>query len=167
MENRNGLLIEFTVESADGYAERKSARAMLETELPGSRRITLAADKGYDTGEFVAACRALKVTPHIARNERRAGGSALDRRTRASYRLRGEPKGAQAGRRDLRLDEDRGRPAQNSLSRPRPHQLHAYLVAAAYNLPPNRQTQPGLRMKNDSTTPPRPPRRAKTVEPSD
>src|SRR5450759_429098 len=70
MENRNGLLIEFTVEPADGYAERKSARAMLETELPGSRRITLGADKGYDTGEFVAACRALKVTPHIARNER-------------------------------------------------------------------------------------------------
>src|SRR2546428_173473 len=73
MENRNGLLIELAVEPADGYAERKSARAMLETELPGSRRITLGADKGYDTGEFVAACRALKVTPHIARNERRAG----------------------------------------------------------------------------------------------
>jgi hypothetical protein len=31
MENRNGLLIEFTVEPAAGYAERKSARAMLET----------------------------------------------------------------------------------------------------------------------------------------
>jgi transposase len=37
MENRNGLLIEFAVEPADGYAERKSARAMLETALPGSR----------------------------------------------------------------------------------------------------------------------------------
>ena len=73
MENRNGLLIEFTVESADGYAERKSARALLETELPGSRRITLGAAKGYDTAAFVAACRALKVTPHIARNERRGG----------------------------------------------------------------------------------------------
>ena len=59
----------------DGYAERKSARAMLETELPGSRRITLGADKGYDAADFVASCRALKVTPHIARNESRAGGS--------------------------------------------------------------------------------------------
>ena len=67
MENCNGLLIEFAVEPADGYAERKSARAMLETALPGSRRITLGADKGYDTAEFVASCRALKVTPHIAR----------------------------------------------------------------------------------------------------
>ena len=104
MENRNGLLIEFAVEPADGYAERKSARAMLETALPGSRRITLGADKGYDTAEFVAACRALKVTPHLARNESRAGGSALDRRTARHCRLRGEPKGTQAGRRDLRLE---------------------------------------------------------------
>ena len=54
------------VEPADGYAERESARAMLETALPGSRRITLGADKGYDTAEFVASCRALKVTPHVA-----------------------------------------------------------------------------------------------------
>src|SRR5579864_7029090 len=81
MENRNGLLLEFAVEPADGYAERNSARAMLETALPGSRRITLGADKGYDTAEFVASCRALQVTPPIARNEGRAGGSALDRRT--------------------------------------------------------------------------------------
>src|ERR1700704_6681924 len=81
MENRHGLLIEFALEPADGYAERKSAGAMLETELPGSRRITLGADKGYDTAEFVASCRTLKVTLHIARNESRAGGSALDRRT--------------------------------------------------------------------------------------
>jgi len=65
MENRNGLLIDFAVEPADGYAERRSARVMLEAELPGSRRITLGADKGYDSREFVASCRALKVTPHI------------------------------------------------------------------------------------------------------
>ena len=81
MENRNGLLTEFAVQPADGYAERKSARAMLETALPDSRRITLGADRGYDTAEFVASCRALKVTPHSARNEGRAGGSARDRRT--------------------------------------------------------------------------------------
>jgi len=29
----------------------------------------------------VASCRALKVTPHVAQNERRPGGSALDLRT--------------------------------------------------------------------------------------
>src|SRR5262249_43308503 len=46
-----------------------------------SQRITLAADKGYDTRDFVAACRALNVTPHVARNLARPGGSALDART--------------------------------------------------------------------------------------
>jgi hypothetical protein len=37
---------------------------------------------GTDTAEFGAACRALKVTVHLARNESRAGGSALDRTAR-------------------------------------------------------------------------------------
>jgi transposase len=81
MENRHGLLIDFAVEPADGHAERRSAGAMLEWELPGSRRITLGADSGYDTRDFVAACRALDVTPHITRNLSRLGGSALERHT--------------------------------------------------------------------------------------
>ena len=134
MENRNGLLIEFAVEPADGYAERKSARAMLETALPGSRRITLGADKGYDTAEFVASCRALKVTPHIARNEGRAGGSALDRRTARHVGY------AVSQRVRKRVEEIFGwmktvgglrRTRYRGLDRT---QLHAYLVAAAYNL---------------------------------
>jgi IS5 family transposase len=134
MENRHGLLIEFAVAPADGYAERNSARAMLETALPGRRRITLGADKGYDTREFVAACRALKVTPHIARNEHRAGGSALDRRTArhggsaVSQRVRKRVEeifGWMKTIGGLRKTRYRG------LDRT---QLHAYLVAAAYNL---------------------------------
>jgi len=35
-------------------------------ELGGARRITVAGDKGYDTIGFVAGCRALNVTPHVA-----------------------------------------------------------------------------------------------------
>src|SRR5215469_3558437 len=54
---------------------------MADERLPGHRRITLAGDRGYDTRDFVAACRALKVTPHVARNDARPGGSALDART--------------------------------------------------------------------------------------
>jgi transposase len=134
MENRNGLLIEFAVEPADGYAERNSARAMLETALPGSRRITLGADKGYDTRDFVESCRALKVTPHIARNDGRAGGSALDRRTarHAGYSV--------SQRVRKRVEEIFGwmktvgglrKTRYRGLDRT---QLHAYLVAAAYNL---------------------------------
>lgn len=45
------------------------------------RRVTVGADKGYDTRGFVKACREMKVTPHVARNTRRIGGSAIDART--------------------------------------------------------------------------------------
>jgi hypothetical protein len=81
MENRNTILIDFRVEPADGYAERRAALTMLDENLPGSRRITVAGDRGYDTQDFIASCRTLRVTPHVARNLGRPGGSALDART--------------------------------------------------------------------------------------
>ncbi len=81
MENRNSILIDFQVEPADGFAERRAAIAMADERLPGTQRITLGADKGYDIRDLVGCCRALKITPHVAQNQTRAGGSALDART--------------------------------------------------------------------------------------
>lgn len=81
MENRNSLLIDFQVEPADGYAERRAAIAMADERLAGSRRITLGGDKGYDTRDFVASCRTLNITPHVAQNDASPGGLALDART--------------------------------------------------------------------------------------
>ena len=46
-----------------------------------TERRTLGADKNYDTAEFVANCRARNITPHVAQNTRRPGGSAIDGRT--------------------------------------------------------------------------------------
>ena len=149
MENRHGLLIEFGVAPADGYAERNSARTMLETALPGSRRITLGADKGYDTRELVASCRALKLTPHIARNEDRAGGSAIDCRTARHAGYAVSPKGAQAGRRDLRLDENRRRPAAYPLPRLRPHPVACLPGGCRLQPAPHRQAQPGSRVNQN------------------
>jgi transposase len=80
MENRNGLMIDLRVSQATGRAECEQGLAMLEG-VGGLKRITVAADKGYDRAEFVAGCRTLNVTPHVAQNERRPGGSALDLRT--------------------------------------------------------------------------------------
>lgn len=40
--------------------------------------ITLGADKGYDCAVFVAICRHFGIEPHIARNTKRRGGSAVD-----------------------------------------------------------------------------------------
>src|SRR6202049_2890114 len=80
MENRNGIMIDLRVGQASGRAESAQGLEMLQ-EVRGPRRITVAGDKGYDTAAFVASCRALKVTPPAAQNERRPGGSALALRT--------------------------------------------------------------------------------------
>jgi len=81
MENRHGLLVDFRVTEANGKAERATALTMVQEALVGSRRITLGADKGYDTFEFVHDCRSMNVTPHVASNTTRRGGSAVDQRT--------------------------------------------------------------------------------------
>jgi len=50
-------------------------------EIPGSKRVTVAGDKGFDTADFVRECRSIWVTPHVAQNLGRRGGSAIDSRT--------------------------------------------------------------------------------------
>jgi transposase len=79
-ENRNGLIVNTEVFQANGTAERDAALVMLE-QIPGGHRVTLGADKGYDTRDFVAECRHMQVTPHVAQNATRSGGSAIDERT--------------------------------------------------------------------------------------
>lgn len=80
MENRSGLVVGAVVTQADGYGERAAALAMLDA-LPGKHRKTVAADKGYDTRDFIAACRQRGITPHVASHTTRWGGSAVDART--------------------------------------------------------------------------------------
>ena len=38
-------------------AERRVALEKIDDNLPGQRRITLGADKGYHTRDFIDACR--------------------------------------------------------------------------------------------------------------
>lgn len=87
-ENRQGLIVNTEVFQANGTAERDAALVMLE-QIPGTGRVTVAADKGYDTKDFVAECRHLNVTPQVAQNVKRPGGSAIDGRTtrHAGYRI--------------------------------------------------------------------------------
>lgn len=79
-ENRNGLIVNTELFQANGTAERDAALVMLE-QIPGGGRVTVGADKGYDTKDFIAECRHLRVTPHVAQNANRNGGSAIDVRT--------------------------------------------------------------------------------------
>jgi hypothetical protein len=81
MENRHGLAVGAAVTSAEGTAERTTAVQLVRRLPRRSRRRTLGADKGYDTQGWVAALRQLGVTPHVAQNTKRPGGSAIDART--------------------------------------------------------------------------------------
>jgi transposase len=80
VENRNGLIVTTELFQANGTAERDAGLVMLE-QIRGEHRVTVGADKGYDTRDFVEECRNLKVTPHVAQNTKRSGGSAIDERT--------------------------------------------------------------------------------------
>jgi IS5 family transposase len=80
VENRNGLIVNTEVFEANGTAECDAALVMLE-QIQGTKQVTVGGDKAYDTADFVAECRNLKVTPHVAQNLERPGGSAIDART--------------------------------------------------------------------------------------
>ena len=80
VENRNGLIVSSLVWEATGPAERDAGMVMLQ-ELPGIGRVTVGGDKGFDTAEFVRECRNMRITPHVAQNLARRGGSTIDSRT--------------------------------------------------------------------------------------
>jgi len=80
MENRHGLVVDADLTKATGTAEPEAALAML-SELPGEGRVTVGADKAYDTAGFVAGARQLNVTPHVAQNINEHRGSNIDART--------------------------------------------------------------------------------------
>jgi transposase len=133
MENRNGLLVDLRIAPATGTAERETARDMLD-DLPGKHRVTVGGDKAFDTKRFVAECREMNVTPHVAQNITTTRGSCVDGRTvrqpgyAISLRVRkrveeifGWMKTVGGFRRTRYRGEART-------------QLASYLVGAAYNL---------------------------------
>jgi len=133
MENRNGLLVDLRVQEANGTAERDTALMMLVEELPGNQPLTVGADKGYDTKEFVELCRFYRITPHVAQNNKRRRSAIDDRTARhvgydVSQRVRKRVEeifGWMKTVGGFRRTRFKGR---------RRTQLAAYLVGAAYNL---------------------------------
>jgi len=92
MDNRHGLVVDAELTPATGTAERDAALDML-ARRPRAR-VTVGADKAYDVRDFIDRARELGATPHVAQNDSRRGGSALDARTtrhpgyRTSQRVR-------------------------------------------------------------------------------
>ena len=79
MENRHGLIVSPRLTAATGTAEREAAKDLVGN-LRGRHRITVGADKAYDTQDFVQSLRTLKATPHVAQNCK-GRKSAIDGRT--------------------------------------------------------------------------------------
>jgi transposase len=80
IENRCGLIVDAELTQATGFAERDCATDMLARLPAKKRRRTVAADKNYDTKDFVAGVRGLGFTPHVAQNNTNRR-SAIDGRT--------------------------------------------------------------------------------------
>lgn len=134
MENRNGLVVDFRIAEANGFAERETALAMLDANKNKSGPVTMGADKAYDTHDFVEGCREINVVPHVAQNITSHRVSAIDSRTTrhegyaVSQRIRKRVEeifGWFKTVGNFRRTRFRGRPRT---------QLSAYFVAAAYNL---------------------------------
>jgi hypothetical protein len=79
MENRSGLVIAARLTQATGFAERAAASTLIE-EVPGRHRITVGADRAYDTRDLVAGLRRLNATTHEVQNVS-GRSSRIDRRT--------------------------------------------------------------------------------------
>ncbi len=132
-ENKNGLLVAMALEQATGTAERDAAVGMLFS-LGGTKRITLGADKAYDTKGFIADCRELIVTPHVAQNIGKRRRSAIDARTTS-------PPGYAVSQRKRKLIEEvwgwmksaAGFRKSRFVGQARTA-MAAFLVGAAYNL---------------------------------
>jgi len=102
LEHRSGLTVDTRVTPADGHGERDAALLMIQ-EIPGQHRITVAADKGYDTRDFVTNLRVMDVTPHVAQY--------------AASRVRCESTQTQTRRANVWLDEDGRRAPETAPSR--------------------------------------------------
>jgi transposase len=81
IDNRHGLVVATRYTQATGTAERDAAAEMVkEVKRRCTQRVTLGADKGYDTRDFVKTLRRREVTPHVAQNNTNRS-SAIDGRT--------------------------------------------------------------------------------------
>ena len=139
-----GIAIDFVISAeaiaqgatrGEGHGDLADQLRRASTSIStGNDPSTLGADKGYDTKDFVAACRERGVTPHVAKNEHAKRSSAIDDRTTrhsgyaASLIVRRRVEqifGWMKSVGGLRRSRWRGKART---------QLAAYLVGAAYNL---------------------------------
>ena len=82
MDNRHALIVVCRATQAMGTGERNAAKAMAAV-IPGAHKKTLGTDKNYDNWGLVEELRWIGVSPHVAQNTSRPGGSTLPSITEA------------------------------------------------------------------------------------
>ena len=122
MENRNGLIVGGVATRATGDAEPLAAIELVKA-VAGRRRITLGADKAYDTAAFVMECREGKVTPHVAQKHHHDPRLAHRRPHHPARRLCRLAAHPQADRGGLRLDQAGGGACPGQAARSGPGRL--------------------------------------------
>ena len=137
-ENRNGLVVDVRLTQASGTAEREAAEAMISGK-PKSRSVTLAGDRGYDTRSFVATMREPQC--HSARGAERFESAERDRWAHdPAHWLCRQPAQTQTGGRSVRMDQDRGAAAENTLSRAGTSRMDVH--AGSIGLQPGENAKP-------------------------
>lgn len=133
MENRHGLLVDLRIAEANGWAEREVALQMLDAAVVDGSRATVAADRAYDTRDFVAQCRRRGLTPHVAQNQSRRR-SAIDGRTTRHVGYRMSLRARMLIEKIFGWVKSVGGLRRTRFRGKRRTQLAATMVAAAYNL---------------------------------
>ncbi len=125
-ENRNGFVVEAELRQASGTVEREAATAMIVRHSPGAQRITVGADKGFDTAGFVADLR--DVQRHAARRPEHERSPLRHRWPHhPASGLRDQPAEAQAGRGAVRLGQDDRRAGAAHAARRQEARLQVHL----------------------------------------
>jgi transposase len=90
MENRSGLCLAVTVDTADGRAERRNALRMLRHVKRRHKLAprTLGADAGYRAGEFLAAVESHGSAAHVPMDDREIKGDTPEAEARRRARRR-------------------------------------------------------------------------------
>jgi transposase len=132
MENRHGLLMDLRVSPANGTAEREYGLRMI-SDLAGQQRVTIGADRGYDSRDFIETCRSLDATPHVAQstNGRRSG---IDGRTTHHPGYSASQKARRRIEKTFGWLKSYGGLRRSRFRGVARTQLAAQLAAAAYNL---------------------------------
>ncbi len=101
MENRHGLCLNVAVDEANGHAERRQARIMLERteKRHGLWPQTLGMDANYREGMFLADLEADGITPHVPMSDRVIRGVSVSSGARRNARRRGRTRGYQISQR--------------------------------------------------------------------